>query len=111
VPGANTPAITSAAALDHVFVLLSLVLEREPLQIASRALRGEDPGLKGTALEYLGNVLPHDVGALLLARIGVGGTGRSGRPRHELLAELLRSGKGFAVARNMLRRRSLRPRG
>lgn len=44
--------------LDLVFTLLSLALEREPLQIARRALRGTDRTLRGTALEYLHNVLP-----------------------------------------------------
>ena len=47
--------------LDHVFTLLSLALEREPLQIALRAVRGTDRALRGTALEYLENVLPDTV--------------------------------------------------
>ena len=47
--------------LAHVFTLLSLVVEREPLQIAHRALVGGDASLRGTALEYLENVLPEDI--------------------------------------------------
>lgn len=43
--------------LDHVFTLLSLIHDREPLRLALRALRGGDPGERGTALEYLLNVL------------------------------------------------------
>ena len=45
-------------SLEHVFRLLSLFLEREPLQIARRELRTDDLQLRGTALEYLESVLP-----------------------------------------------------
>jgi hypothetical protein len=48
-------------SLAHVFTLLSLVLPREPLQIAFRSLQGEDRHLRGTALEYLEGVLPASV--------------------------------------------------
>ncbi|MCC7415608.1 MAG: hypothetical protein IT176_00595 [Acidobacteria bacterium] len=44
--------------LAHVFTLLSLVLPREPLQIAFRGLQSRDRRLRGTALEYLDGVLP-----------------------------------------------------
>ncbi len=42
----------AGASLAHVFRLLSLVLPREPLQIAFRSLHSEDRRLRGTALEY-----------------------------------------------------------
>ena len=45
-------------SLAHVFTLLSLVLPRQPLQIAFRSLNAGDLRLRGTALEYLENVLP-----------------------------------------------------
>jgi hypothetical protein len=45
-------------SLAHVFTLLSLVLPREPLQIAFRSLHSDDRQLRGTALEYLESVLP-----------------------------------------------------
>ena len=45
-------------SLAHVFTLLSLVLPRQPLQIAFRSLNSGDTPLRGTALEYLDNVLP-----------------------------------------------------
>src|SRR5262249_62339696 len=45
-------------SLAHVFPLLSLVLPREPLQIAFRSLHTDDQYLQGTALEYLEGVLP-----------------------------------------------------
>jgi AAA family ATP:ADP antiporter len=44
--------------LSHVFSLLSLVLPREPLQIAYRGLQSSDRRLRGTALEYLEGTLP-----------------------------------------------------
>ena len=47
--------------LAHVFTLLALVLPTEPLRIAFRALHTDDQALWGTALEYLENVLPHEV--------------------------------------------------
>ena len=47
--------------LPQLFALLSLSLERGPLQIAWAAMTGQDRALRGTALEYLSNVLPDDV--------------------------------------------------
>jgi hypothetical protein len=48
-------------SLAHVFTLLSLVLPREPLQIAFRSLHSDDRQLRGTALEYLEGVLPAQI--------------------------------------------------
>jgi hypothetical protein len=48
-------------SLAHVFTLLSLVLPRQPLQVAFRSLSTGDMQLRGTALEYLDNVLPSRV--------------------------------------------------
>ncbi len=45
-------------SLEHVFRLLGLFLEREPLGIALQGLYTDDPHLRGTALEYLESVLP-----------------------------------------------------
>ena len=59
--GTDDDAPRSERGLAHVFTLLSLVVDREPLQIAYRALVGGDASLRGTALEYLENVLPEDV--------------------------------------------------
>jgi hypothetical protein len=59
-------------SLAHVFALLSLMLPREPVQIALRSLESEDSFLRGTALEYLEGVLPAPIRQrlwpLLLAR-------------------------------------------
>jgi HEAT repeat protein len=48
----------SGARLEHVFAVLSLALDGEPVEIAFRALQGRDAALRGTALEYLDHVLP-----------------------------------------------------
>ncbi len=48
--------IGPSQSLAHVFTLLSLVLPREPLQIAFRSLHADDRQLRGTALEYLEGV-------------------------------------------------------
>jgi hypothetical protein len=47
--------------LPQLFALLSLTLERQPLRIAWAAMTTDDRALRGTALEYLSNVLPDDV--------------------------------------------------
>jgi hypothetical protein len=56
--------------LAHVFTLLSLGLEPEPLRIAWAALRGRDRALRGTALEYLDTVLPGEIFEALHRRCG-----------------------------------------
>jgi hypothetical protein len=82
--------------------VLSLVLEREPLQLAASALQGQDAVLRGTALEYLENVLPYEVRRALLVFTGAAPASApvTTRSRNEVLAELRRFG-----------RRSFRPRG
>lgn len=89
--------------VEHVFTLLSLVLDREPMQIASRALHSEDRALVGTALEYLETVLPEDLRRALWKRLQVGVPQRpQRRASSELLHDLLRSSdaaKGSAGGR------------
>jgi len=55
----------TSRSLQHVFSILALVFEREPMRRALTALSGEDENLRGTALEYLDEVLPSDVKAAL----------------------------------------------
>ncbi|MBX3185377.1 MAG: hypothetical protein KF819_00115 [Labilithrix sp.] len=82
--------------LAHVFTLLGLVLEREPLSIAHRALRSEDPGLRGTAYEYLDVVLPARLRDVVIPLLGdvkpsARSEGTQERGSKELADELLRS--------------------
>lgn len=87
--------------LAHVFALLELALEREPLRLASRAVCGSGP-LRGVALEYLENVLPEPVRAALWPALGlaVPAAPAHPRPRQELVDELTReSGERAPVVR------------
>jgi hypothetical protein len=79
--------------LAHVFIVLGLVLEREPLSIAYRAIRSDDHGLRGTAHEYLEVVLPATVRDVLMPLLGNVKPSPRGRDRDtkELADELLRS--------------------
>jgi len=99
-----------SVVLDHVFALLSLVLETEPVLISLQALRGTDRELRGTALEYLDNVLPRHLRDALWPRLGatVGGA-PSARASQEVERELLRSMSGMSAI--SLRRALLRPAG
>jgi hypothetical protein len=78
-------------ALEHVFTLLSLVLERESMQMAYRALVSADQRLRGTALEYLENVLPDAVRDSLWFYLSVRERGRRERPAQQVLDDLRRS--------------------
>ena len=79
----------ASQSLGHVFTLLSLVLPATPLQIAYRGLHTNDPGLRGTALEYLEGVLPADIKDRLWPFLGDGpDRGAQTRSRDEILADL-----------------------
>jgi hypothetical protein len=80
----------SARGLDHVFGLLSLDLPGEPLTVALRAWRDGDSALRGTALEYLQNVLPDAVSSALWPWLG-SRPSATGRTLDEVRDDLLRS--------------------
>ncbi|WP_437966581.1 hypothetical protein WMF04_44430 [Sorangium sp. So ce260] len=80
--------------LEYVFDLLALVLDPEPMELALRALVTGDGPLRGTALEYLDNVLPEPIrGALqpYLAEERPRASPRRPRPPQALVEELRRS--------------------
>ena len=52
--------------LEHFFTLLALLLPRDAVRIAFRALHTDDAQLKGTAFEYLESATPADTRQLLL---------------------------------------------
>jgi hypothetical protein len=99
----------AGASLAHVFSLLSLVLPREPLQIAFRSLHTDDQYLRGTALEYLEGVLPAAIRERLWPFLEhqkspvAPGT----RPTDEVIAELLRSHNSIVLNLEELRRAAL----
>ncbi len=75
-------------SLEHLFTILCLHLEREPLRIAYRALYHDDPKFRGTALEYLSTVLPPEMRELLWPFLGEEAPLAVARSPHELLAAL-----------------------
>jgi hypothetical protein len=90
VDAEGMPQTALQRGLGHVFALLGLALDREPLQIARWAVTGGDPALRGTALEYLENVLPEEVRGALWPHLGVRTRrDRKARPRHVVERELL----------------------
>lgn len=93
-------------SLAHVFTLLSLVLPREPLQLAFRGLHTSDLHLRGTALEYLDSVLPAQVRQRLWPFLEQAPQRRTTRPPEDLIAALLRSNKSIMLNLEELRRRS-----
>ena len=94
-------------SLAHVFTLLSLVLPTAPLQIAYRGIHTDDPGLRGTALEYLEGVLPPDIRDRLWPFLSDRPRKKSDtRARDEILADLLRSNESIMLNLEELRRRT-----
>jgi AAA family ATP:ADP antiporter len=89
----------SARHLQHVFTLLSIVLDREALDIAHRALLATDERLRGTALEYLDNVLPPAVRGTLWPHLGASAPAQTGRSREDIRDDLLRSAASVTPAR------------
>jgi ATP/ADP translocase len=87
----------AARSLSHVFALLSLVIPREPLQIAFRSLHVEDHHLRGTALEYLEGVLPGPIRQVLWPFLVRRRIGAAAQPKPEVAAEVLHTA-GFSVA-------------
>ncbi|HWX23579.1 MAG TPA: Npt1/Npt2 family nucleotide transporter, partial [Vicinamibacteria bacterium] len=86
--------------LDHVFSILSLTFEREPLVTALRALRAGDEDLRGTALEYLDNVLPEPIRVGLWPLVGSPErVAPSGRSTEQIRDDLLRSTRSRTLAR------------
>ena len=94
-------------SLAHAFTLLSLVLPTQPLQIAYRGLHTNDPGLRGTALEYLEGVLPPDIRARLWPYVGgEPNAPRNPKSREAVLDDLLRSHDSIQLNLEELRRRA-----
>src|SRR5262249_6296684 len=82
----------SHRGLEHVFTLLELVLPVDTVRIAFRALHTDDRALRGTAVEYLEQVLPADVRDKLFPRITVDARRTtSPRPHQEVVADLVKS--------------------
>ena len=78
-------------SVEHVFTVLSLAYDPEPLRLSLVALATEDGKLRGTALEYLENVLPEDIKEALFPMLDVRVEIRKRRSREEIVDDLVRS--------------------
>jgi hypothetical protein len=75
--------------MEHVFTLLALTLDPDAVHISMQAAFSKDINLRGTALEYLENVLPIDLYKALVQRLGISEEGRSDtRSLREIMKEL-----------------------
>lgn len=79
--------------VEHVFTLLSLVHDRDAINLCLRALYSNDRALRGSALEYLDNVLPDNIRTELWAYLGlatesIDGQVSSGRIITDLLQDM-----------------------
>ncbi|HYN03253.1 MAG TPA: hypothetical protein VE359_12465 [Vicinamibacteria bacterium] len=85
--------------LPQLFALLSLMLERGPLQIAWTAMKAQDRALRGTALEYLSNVLPADVFPRIRSCFGASSVPApaASRPVEQVAEELRVSSLGLRI--------------
>jgi len=76
-------------SLEHVITVLNLSLDGDALRRAPQAIHSKDRNLRGTASEYLENVLPDDIREALWRHIGVTRPAPgSGRNRTALAGEL-----------------------
>ena len=90
---------------EHVFNLLALALEREPVRIAARAFTTEDTYVRGTALEYLETVLPaHLFSALRPLVAAPESPPAHRRPAGDVRADLIRAGRTMTVSLDDIRR-------
>jgi ATP:ADP antiporter, AAA family len=77
--------------LEHIFTILSMHLEREPLRMAFRALHHEDQRHRGTALEYLQTVLPSELRDAVWPTLSEQGPLPEPRPTQQILDDLARA--------------------
>jgi hypothetical protein len=96
----------SNLSLEHVFTMLSLVLDPQPLLTAYKGLLTEDLRLRGTALEYLESVLPRRVRESLWPFLDDSQPReRSADNREQILEKLLDSNASIEIEIESLRKR------
>jgi hypothetical protein len=86
--------------------VLSLALDKKPLQIAFQGLYTDDPILRGTALEYLESSLPPDLRENLWPFLeGETHGEHPPRSRDEILASLMNSHQSIEINLAKLRQK------
>ena len=88
--------------LQHVFTLLSLVLDGDAIVLSLRALSSENDNLRGTSLEYLHNVLPERVRDSLWPRLTERSERQSMPAAKDSSEELLRTMQSIMSDRDRL---------
>ena len=84
-------------SLEHLFSLLAVLLPRDPLKVAFRALHGGDRVFRNLALEYLQANLPGEIFRRLAVLVEAPeGASRERRPE-EVARELLASQKSILM--------------
>ena len=95
-------------SLEHVFTVLSLALDKKPLQVAFKGLHTDDPILRGTALEYLESALPQELREHLWPFLeDRRGRAQSSRTRDEILDSLMNSHQSIEINLANLRKKLL----
>ncbi len=90
-------------SLEHVFTLLAVAHEREPVASALAGLSSSDESLRGTALELLESLLPASLRRLLWPRLHATSVPREQtRSREQIADELLRTTTGQVLDRDSL---------
>jgi AAA family ATP:ADP antiporter len=82
--------------LRYLFHLFGIILGPGAMDICYNALQADDPGIRGTALEYLENQLPPNVREPLWPLIAAGRTEtKSDRSTKEIMYDLLQAGRSI----------------
>jgi len=91
--------------LAYVFTMLSLVLDKGALEVAFDALVSDNQAMRGTALEYLDNVLPRTTRDAIWPLLGDRRVARAAtRPRQQILDELMASSDRVRIDPRKLRK-------
>ena len=96
----------SSRSLEHVFNVLSLVYPKQPLRIAYRGLHATDLTLRGTALEYLEQILPPRIRESLWTFLDDDRrAGPSAKSLEDVVDSLMRSHESIQIDLERLRRK------
>ncbi|MBL8228707.1 MAG: hypothetical protein JNL98_09535 [Bryobacterales bacterium] len=98
----------SPQAREHIFNLLALGLEREPMRIAARAIDSEDAWVRGASLEYIETVVPPTLWHKLRSRFAThvpAAPAGAPRPAAEVRADIIKAGATLTTSLAEVRQR------
>ena len=93
-------------SLEHIFALLSLAADIQPLTVAFRGLHTTDEMLRGTAIEFLSVTLPQDIGTKLLVFLEAPTEKPSSMSREEVAKKLICSSASIEMNLSALKRQT-----